>query len=279
MNSDKIIHFDIFKPHNALFKAHRNNKAKSTVIRCNNDNNCGFHKRGECLIQYTTGLFNFHGRCLYGNRQVYAGFSPRSSKYYSWMKDQEKRYDGIPFLNKPTRISIVKDYVALPYFYLDMYENFPFEKEITLSVKKEDFTVENIIKIIHFIPKTLFGNNEIPDYQEKIVPKILKHLSEEMPDLFSWVIAADGYAKKMFAEFTNIGRKAILETLTPNVGEFKDIHGGLWKWNGKVLTSTNSHASFLLVSKFKELIVTPEEKQVVAITDEGQVNDNTVFKE
>jgi len=271
----KLIHCNIFEPCNSLFKSAQNNAAEVQTISCSNSNNCGFFKREECLL---CGVFSKR-HCLYGQLHRDVGFTRKALKYYSWIKTQKERYKGIPFLKEPSRISVVGDYVSLPYLYLDLHKLLPFSNKISLSVKKEDFTIENINKIIHFIPRTLLVNEEIKEYQKEIIPKFLKHLSEELPDLFNQVITLDEYAKKRFAEFTNIGRKAILETTTPNVGEFKDIHGGLWQWDGKTLKSTNSHASFLLISKFKELIVIPDEKQVIVITEENQVNENTVFVE
>lgn len=271
MKNYKLIHCNIFRPHNALFKKMRNDRAEVQIISCNNGDNCGLFKKGECLIRV--------GQCPYGEFNRYVGFSQRASRYYSWINEQEKKYKGIPFLKQPTRLAIVGDYMTLPYLYMDMHKEFPFADKITSSIKKEDFTIENIIKLIKFIPRTLWTGGVIQPYQKEVIPKFLKHLSEEMPNLFDQVVIADEYAKNKFAEFTNIGRKAILETITPNVGQFKDIHGGLWQWDGERLTSTNSRASFLLINKFKELTIIPDEKQIVAITDENQVNGNTVFVE
>ena len=180
------------------------------------------------------------------------------------------------------RMAVVGEYMFLPYPHMTMNEKIPFLAHNNLFrngncfLRMEHFTIENIIKLVRFKPQAYLGG-EITSYQKEVPPKFLKHLSEQLPELFDLVIATDEYAKQRYEEFSNIGRKAILETLTPNVGEFKDIHGGLWIWDGEWLKSLNSKASFLLVDKFTKLIIKPEPGQIVVITDEEQVNESTVF--
>ena len=270
MQEYKVVHFNLFRPEKALFKQFRNERAEVQTISCCNSDNCGLFNRKECSFRISFGP----SRCIYGKWNRYTGFTKRARKYHEWCREQEKKYEGIGYLNRPSdMMAIVNDYIFLPYSHMTMYENLTWEGPF---LKKENFTVENIVNLLHFKPQALFGG-EIASYQKEVPPKFLKHLSEQMPNLFKKVIESDEYAKERFAEYTNIGRKAILETTTPNVGKFKDLHGGLWEWDGNTLRSTNSHASFMLVSKFKELILIPKEKQEVIITNEDQVNNNTIF--
>jgi hypothetical protein len=91
------------------------------------------------------------------------------------------------------------------------------------------------------------------------------------------VIEQSEHAKRIYQSFTNVGRKAILDTLTPNIGKFVDTHGDGWTWDGEWLASTNSHSPFMLVKKFSEIKIKPDKGQVVKITDEKQVNSETRF--
>lgn len=270
MRKYRLIHCNIFRPHRAIFKQGQNCRAEVQTISCCNYDDCGLLNRKECSFRISFGS----SRCPYGKYSRYEGFTRRAHKYHSWISEQEKKYEGIENLNHPSdMMAIVGDYIFLPYAHMNMYESLPWEGPF---LKREDFTVENIIELINFRPQAMFGG-EITSYQKEVPPKFLKHLSEQMSDLFTQIIATDKSAEQRFKEYTNIGRKAVLETTTPNIGAFKDIHGGLWKWDGETLRSTNSHASFMLVNKFKELILVPEKKQKVVITDEGQVNEETVF--
>jgi hypothetical protein len=270
MQEYKTIHFHLFRPEKALFKQSRNERAEVQIISCCNSENCGLFKRGECSFRISFSP----SRCPYGRYHRYTGFTRKAQKYSNWCIEQEKRYEGIKFLDRPKIMAIVGDYIFLPYSHMDMYKDLPWSGPF---LKKEDFTVETVLKLINFRPRAFLFNSGITSYQKEVPPLFLKHLSEQMPDLFNQVIKADEGAREHFKIFSNIGRKAILETITPNIGQLKDIYGGLWYWDGKSLCSRNSHASFMLISKFKELILVPEEKQIVTITDEEQVNKETIF--
>lgn len=279
MENYRIIHAHIFKPHNAMFKEGRKERAEAQIVSCCNEGNCDLLNRGECSIVAVLGSH----RCPYGKYNKYSGFTRKASKYSQWIREQEEKYEGIGCLKSHSHVmGFVGDYVFLPYRWMTMCEEVPFlKKEGFMTsgncfLKNEDFTIENIIKLVHFRPHAMMGG-EIKDYQKEDIPKFLKHLSEKSPDMFKKLIDADEYSRQRLGDFSNIGRKAILETLNPNVGEFKDIHGGLWKWDGESLISDNSHASFMLVNKFSKLSIIPEPKQEVKITDEGQVNSDTIF--
>ena len=269
MKENKLVHCHIFQPHKSMFKRSKNERAQVQTISCCNYDNCDLLNRKECSL---TAFFG--GACPYGIYTTCSGFTKRAAKYYEWIGEQKNKYSGIAYLNHPTTMMAnVGGYIFLPYSHMNMLKQLEWKAQF---LKKEDFSVENIIKLIHFKPYAIFGG-EIKRYQKEVPPVFLKHLSEQMPDLFEKVISTDKYAKERFQEHTNIGRKAILETTTPNVGMFKDIHGASWEWDGERLKSYNSHASFMLVNKYKELIVVPEKGEKIIITHEGQVNEKTVF--
>jgi hypothetical protein len=279
MEEYKVVHCHIYKPHNSIFKSSRNNKAEVQTVDCCNSDKCGLFHRKECSF---VSVFGWH-KCPYGRYSKYEGFTRNARKYSEWIKEQETKYAGITYLNShSTVMAIVGEYIFLPYPHMTMNGVIPFLGKESLFVngngflKLENFTVDTIIKMVEFKPQALMGG-EIKSYQKEVLPKFLKHLSEQMPELFQQVIEKSEKAKEQYRTFTNVGRRAILETVTPNVGQFKDIHGGLWTWDGKTLKSNNSKASFMLVSAFKELAIVPEEKQTVTITDEGQVGDKTIF--
>lgn len=269
MEEYKIIHYNLFNPCQSLFKSSANEKAQIQLISCCNSDNCGLYKKGECSYRKTLPAW----RCPYGAHTVKEGFSQRARRFSDWIRTQNQKYKGIKFLKYPSTLAVVGDYIYLPYNFIDMYKNI---KWLGLFVEKENFTVENIIGLVNFRPQAVFGGT-IRDYQAKVIPKFLKHLSEVMPDLFSQVMEKSEYAKEIFKEFSNIGRKAILETITPNIGKLNDIHGGSWTWNGEKLTSENSKTAFTLVKKIKKVIIIPQEGEIIKITDEKQVNKNTKF--
>lgn len=109
------------------------------------------------------------------------------------------------------------------------------------------------------------------DFQIDLFKEIDPALYEEVRDMNQDHIG--------FASMTNVGRKAILQTLTPNVGTFTDIHGGIWVWDGEYLHSNNTHASFTLIEtrEIQECRLKPNGNVAVKVSDDAQVNDNTEF--
>lgn len=226
----------------------------------------------------------FPQRCAYGVVSHESGFTTRAMKSREWVDKRREKYE--PWLNKLTSassvIADVGDYVYLPYSHMNMNKQVPFlaHSALFLSgspfVLKSDFTIDTIIKMCEFRPQAMMGG-EIRTYQTEVVPEFLKHLYEHRRELFNELCKRYDRAKKIATEYTFVGRKATLATLVPNVGEYTDIHSGKWVWDGKYLTSFNSHACFMLVRGYTELRVKPPEDAVVAITDDGQVDENTSF--
>jgi hypothetical protein len=178
-------------------------------------------------------------------------------------------------------MAIVGDFVYLPYSFITMNPYVPFSTREGLFFKKGDpllpkehLTIENIVKICDFRPQAMMGG-EITSYQKEEIPKFVKHLSEFFPNLYAELVTQ--IPRMGNISLTNIGRKAYLFSLIPNVGEFVDCHKSHWCWDGEYLMSGDSKASFMLVDKFTEIKIKPTEDAVVTITDEKQVGCATKF--
>lgn len=294
--TQKPVHFHIFTPHNALFKSSRKDRAEVHLITCTRSGDCELFKKGQCTYKSS---FSWHA-CPYGSYRKYTGFTSKARGYSSWIEEQEKKYEGVPYLKDHTDIlAFIGDYVFLPYSHMDMADigwiqrNTGFLGKGCAFLKKELFTPQTILNLIDFRPQAAMGG-EIRNYQEKSVPKFIKHLQEKCPDLLKEVEKLEikkvldlghknegsffrSRIRKILEEYSYKGRKAILQTLTPNVGKFIDIHKADWVWDGEYLTSLNGKASFMLIDKYDEIKIKPKERAEVIITDDNQVNDKTEF--
>jgi hypothetical protein len=275
---DELVHANIWSPHTSLFKSARNDRAECQTIRCSNKDNCGLFSRGECC--WISGI-GWH-KCKYGKYSKEEGFTRRARKYSDWISARKKQYDGIPRLKGHTqKLAIVGDLIFLPYAHMNMIEGL-FETKSSLFVKgsafipKEEFTPETIFTLINFRPQAMMGG-EIESYQKNHILKFILHLSEEMPKLWEDTVKKFPELKERLMKVSHIGRKAKLRSIVPNAGKLKDIHGGLWLWDGEYLTSTNSKISFALVSEFEEARLKPEGNPEIKITDDSQVTSNTEF--
>lgn len=270
----------VWNPANALFKQKKSEKAVGNILYCECPEKCELYAKGNCVL--------YNNKCPYGSIGKAIGYSRMAKGFKTWINDFEKAHKDVlgAKLTQPNKMEYFMDLVYVPIAYLNLNEYIDFVdgkgwgfyvgKPI---LKREDFNAEFISKqIVNYVPRSLFGNNQIMDYQEKEVPKFLIWLKELDPVLYEKV-------KEMnpehhgFASMTNVGRKAILQTLTPNVGTFTDIHGGIWVWDGEYLHSNNTRASFTLIEtrKIQECRLKPNGNVAVKVCDDAQVNDNTEF--
>jgi hypothetical protein len=217
--------------------------------------------------------------CPYGEYHRVKGYSRRARAYHSFISGAREKFKGTPSLNQVSGdlVAVVGDYVYLPLHYLDNMVN-PMKIGLVQKhfIRKEALTPELIITLCGYRPQALFGG-EIRDYQEKHVPIFLRGLRDRLPSLLDQAIEIDPSIKTRVAKVTNVGRKAILESLKPNVGSFVDIHGAHWSYDGQYITSKDSHVGFALVYKIAEVRILPVSGQEVKVTDDAQVTDITVF--
>lgn len=270
----------IWNPANSLFKQKKSEKAVGHIIYCECPEKCELYAKCKCVA--------FDNRCPYGSREQVSGYSRMASKFSSWIRDFKEAHKEVyrTKLEQPKKLEYFMDLVYIPIAYLNLNEDIDFVDGGGFGIfkgrpiiKREHFNAVFISKqIVNFKPSSFFGNQIIGDYQEKEVPKFLLWLKQLDYSLYEKV-------KEMnpnhpgFSIMSNIGRKAILKTLNPNVGTYEDIHGGIWTWDGEYLYSNNTHASFTLIEtrQIQEYRLKPKEDVVVKICDEGQVNENTEF--
>lgn len=269
----KLVHAKMFYPHKMPWSTTINGKTEVRAVECHNHTHCDLLDRGECAA---AGLLRT-SRCPYGAVISEEGFTPRAKKYNTWNKSKAEEYAEIPELNTYSiKMARVGFHIFLPYERMaSNVDIFPFGGHDFFLAEKQ-FNLENILRIIRYVPRESYAK-EAADYQEKVIPLFLKHLSESMPKVFNKIINIDAYAWRKSLEFSNLGRLALLDTVTPNKGTYEDIHGGIWHWDGEWLSSLNSKISFALINDFDEVKIKPTKHQIVKITDEAQVNDRTVF--
>lgn len=270
----------VWNPANSLFKQKKSEKAVGHIIYCECPEKCELYAKRKCVA--------FNNRCPYGSRGQVTGYSRMASKFSSWIRDFEEAHKEVyrSKLEQPKKLEYFVDLVYIPISHLNLNKSIDFVDGGGIGffkgrpiIKREHFNAVFISeKIVNFIPRSFFENAIISDYQDKEVPKFLLWLKQLDYQLYEKVKEMNPN-HPVFSAMSNIGRKAILKTLNPNVGTFKDIHGGIWTWDGEYIYSNNTHASFTLIEtrQIQECRLKPKEDVVVKICDEEQVNDNTEF--
>lgn len=286
----KVIHANVFDPSNALFKSSRTKPAEVQTISCKNSENCQLFKKGECTWKH-----HFSGyTCPYGRYNVETGYTTRAKGFYTWISDKEKQYEGVGTLKASTKkLAIVGDYIYFPYAHANMNEAVPFIAKggFMLSgsdfIPKENWTLENILKIVNFRPRSLFGEY-ISTYWTEEMPLFLAHLDEVMPEMYKALLDyAPGLIEtyKLNKPKNYVGRTAKLKTISPctfRTSGYEGKHKMTWTWDGTTLKTKDTaayNATWGEVREFEsmETIVTPTDNTTIKISDNAQVNSNTVF--
>lgn len=225
----------VFDPANSIFKEKVSEKAKGCIIYCKCPEKCELYAKDQCIAQSSY--------CPYSRREVKIGLTRRAKGYFAWISQFKEKYKNV--INKkmtlPEKMQYFIDLVYIPMAYigLNKHINFVcgggyFSSDIPI-IKRSDFNAELIKEeILKFRPEAMMGGY-ITGYQEREIPKFLKWLRDIDKGLFEEV---KGIIPDYFTSMSNVGRKAILQTLNPNVGTFKDIHGGIWTWMANICIQT-----------------------------------------
>jgi len=269
--TEKTIHAYIYDPSRSIFKTPPDTKAELTKVRCTRSADCDVFARGECIV--------LQSGCVYGHKTVEMGYTKRARKFRTWIVERAKTIKDVGRLKYPTeKLAVVGDFVWLPYPHMTHARTgkvtfFPVHHENFIPF--EEFTVELIVKLCEARPRAVYGG-EITNYQKKSVPRFLSHLTEMYPRMLAEAAEQSEHIRKLLTALTKVGRKAILQTLVPNVGTFND-GDKVWTWDGIYLTSTTASASTFLIVRGAEVRLLPVERAVVKVTDGGQVGPDTEF--
>lgn len=270
----------------SLFKSSKNEPAKCTVYFCEKADTCPLLKVGQCINYGILGP-----KCPHGYLSQETGYSRRAKNFRSWINDRTEKWKDYKRIKgyATKKLACVGDWIYLPYAHMDMNESVPFKGHSAAFVtgspflKPEDFTIENIEKIVNFRPHALFGG-EITDYQRKEVPLFLLHLQESYPHLYKQLIEIhpEYITRYAIEKRKSVGRKALLKTTNPAE---VTVHKEKFQWDGKQLKSKTYRPLFLNVNDINgreaieemETIITPTDTTAIIIENESQVTEKTVF--
>ena len=255
-------------------RTNQNERASCEVVMCCNSDSCELYKNGYCAF-LLGWVWNGGKKCPYGIKQHDVGFTPRAKKYRDWINTQNKKYEGVNQLKSVPKstMHIVGDYIYLNYERFTDNNKLPFVQTGWHGgnpfMKMEDFNY-NVVELL-FKSST---NNDI-------LQRFVIHLKERFPAMFIKLLKEHPDLDWFFKKLSNVGRKAKLYTLTPNIGVFKSKYRDcdIFKWDGTYLTTENSKNYHDFVCKWDEIFIKMKPKQdtIVVVTDDKQVNYNTIF--
>lgn len=270
----------------------KKSKNRAEIVYCDRCEDCSLYKKGKCLS--VSAPFSSH--CKYGKVSKIQGFTQRAMKRYEFdarYKNDEK-YGA---LKHPSdwRIAVMGDTVALNLTFaicdkkgwndwkheweeLEEYKTREcrmFGISTISYIPISDFSTKVIHNILTYIPMSIFGHNEISDYRKKIVPNILFEMSKILPDTYNKLIQEYPAFAEIVPNF--IGKRAYVNSLADGV-VLNDDRGKFVK-KGEYLESDCWKSAFLPFGSNQATVrILITDKMVCKITDNSQVDENTVFE-
>lgn len=257
---------------------------EASVIRCDNHDKCSYYQSNQCLCVRSIGS----SECKFGRVTTERGYTSRARKYHEF-RSKWTSHERYSKLKHPSpKLGLIDDVIVFHYTYIRITDN-DGEFKVgspslfgtdTAFIPLKSFTNELIKKICSFRPMAVMGG-EISDYQKKIVPLFLSHLSEVLPDRYEeFTKEYPEYLKK----HDYVGRKALLKSIAPSRVQYKSSSypqfNEEWNWDGEVLIYKAGYVSDFRVTKdydIASIILLPKDEAVITISSNDQVTDETVF--
>jgi len=273
----KVIHASIEKCNR--YSKH-SDKAKCTVISCDNAEGCSLYKEGKCELLRSS--FWTRTVCPHGNVSRENGFTRRALKYHDWIRKREELYkDNLDVLTGgPKKIFDTGEYIGFPYVnFMDSDDKtaVPFitkDSRILPYIKKEDFTIETIACILALKGKLYYSTD-----RDEINKKLCRHLKEIFPDKFRECVDAGICVEELDNKASNVGRIAYLHTLKAGVELERN-----WIWDGIDSIASKSSEPLWSISRVNTKAMTDislkikiDKTVTVEIKDEKFVTNDTIF--
>lgn len=263
----------------------RETKLEASVISCDQHQSCSLFKNNQCVRVRSFGDTS----CKYGREETVTGFTSKAKKYHGFRSEWKNHEAYGKLTHPPDKLGVMGDFVYFPYAHVRIRETQSKELQLVQPattmftmkfIERKHFNVEFIHRLCTFKPQAMMGG-EITSYQKEVVPLFLAHLKEVLPELHAEFLSVHPECAR---EVNYVGRKALLTTVKPSFVEYTSRDypdfNETWEWDGVVLTHKGGYVHKVKVIKDYEVEcfkIIPNEKAVVTITDNDQVDEQTVF--
>jgi hypothetical protein len=278
----------------------KKNPQTAYKLYCSKKDQCPLFKHGKCIM--ASSLMN--GRsCPCGEQKWEHGYTTRAGKYWKWYHEIKTMPQYNAMTSPDTSVYVVggdeliintdlieyrktmEDDNKSSGYYVDgyllvtcwndfyKYESDDFKKTHQFTkgfqIKISELTQAIVDKLLSLKPCALFnfgsGSGEIVRYQSEIMRDFKIVLKEYAPQFLKLPVSY-------------IGKTAVLKTINPSTIKLGDNHKAIW--DGEYITDKDMPiwASFKRekIESF-ESKTKPNDKFMVEITEESQVNENTIF--
>lgn len=250
---------------------------RAEIIYCDKYDKCSLYKNNKCLN--VTSLYGSY--CKFGDIEKIQGYTSKAKKYYDFKRKYENDETHNKLKRPKTKFAIIDNYIYIDTTYVKLIKNEENKYCVKESfyhgicwIEKENFNIDLLYEIFTYKPQAMLGG-EITSYMEEEVPKILSDIKRLIPNFYNDFI-------NKYKEFNNkvdyIGREVYINSLRKGIELIHD--GNVFIFDGEYLICNNWSGTFMpFNSKYGELKIKVTDNMIYKITDNSQVDDNTIFIE
>ena len=263
----------------SFFRGIRDTKYRAEVISCDCEH-CSFREKGMCL-KVTSVLSHF---CEYGKKYIFEGYTPQAMACHEWLHvfRSDETYGKLSYVPSDIRFGVIGEYYFINTTFVGVTwkENGEYAFETTTGpkshvfIKKEDINVDFLEDLLSYKPYALMGG-VIREYQESIVPMILRQMRALAPELFSLLTETYPHFADIVPNF--VGKTVYVKTLKPDI-DIRIQNSGTFHLSAdrKTLTCTDYHSSFLpFGAKTSQLVIPVTDEMTYKVQSNSEITDDT----
>lgn len=258
----------------------RETPLRAEIVQCDKYKKCSLYKNGCCLK--ITSMFS--GTCKFGEKTAIKGYTSRAKKYFKF-RDMYKEDAKFNSLHYPDAcyVALIDDTVYLNLEFAVLDKNDIGEWFIDDAVLRSgavwlplnELTPDLLNMICSYRPHALMGG-EIYSYQKEQIPNILIQLKKILPDIYKEFITK---YDRFDIEPDYVDKYAYVNSIKDGT-VIADSKGNRFIKNGNYLTSDSWSSCFLpFDARTCSIKIEITDTMVFKITDNSQVDDDTVFKQ
>ena len=249
------------------------------IIECCESEKCDLYKENKCLHKTRP----FGCLCKYGKKTRVTGYTKRAKKYLEFRKKyaNDEVFDKLGSCYN-CRIAKIGNDIFFGLAFITINENNRVCEPSFFDNRADKFIPANqvnnslLYEICTFKPHNILEHKYIKQYQDEQVPEFLYQMKKRLPKMYNDLISEYPEIEKILPN--HIGKRAQIKTLNKNC-YIQDCHKNKFLFDGENLINENYKSYFLWGNANAYVKIKVTDDMICKITENNQVNENTIFIE
>ena len=265
----------------SFFKGVRDTKYRAEVISCD-CTDCSFRDKGACLK--VTSIAPHY--CKYGQKHIYEGYTPQAMACHEWCHvfRSDETYAKLKAVSTDNYFGVVGEYyfISTRYVGVNWNEDGTYKFSTSTSVdshifiKKDEMSVDFLEDLLTYKPYALFGG-VIKDYQEDIVPLMLRQIRMLAPELFGELTEAFPHFAEIVPSF--VGKYVYVKSLKGGIDIYCQGSGTFHLSEDRTTLTCKDYSSCFLPfnAKTAEVEIKVTDDMTYKVQSNSEVCEDTVI--